>query len=100
MSNTCNTIEALLEQAFQPQSLQVEDESWKHAGHAGVEESGGGHFVVHIASTHFSGLARSQCHRMIYRALGKLFPADIHALSIHIDALDHEHLLTEPDTLA
>jgi len=84
VSHTRNSIEELLAQAFQPQSLQVEDESWKHAGHAGVKASGGGHFVVHIASERFSGLSRSQCHRMIYRALGELFPADIHALSIHI----------------
>jgi len=89
MSVTCNTIHELLEQAFEPLSLQVEDESWKHAGHADAKESGGGHFVVHITSTHFSGLPRSQCHRMIYRTLGDLFPADIHALSIHIGAADH-----------
>jgi len=86
MSNTRNTIHALLEQAFEPLALQVEDESWKHVGHVGVKESGGGHFVVHITSRHFSGLSRSQCHRMIYRALGELFPAAIHALSIHINA--------------
>jgi len=86
MSNTAHTIQDLLENTFQPQSLQVEDESWKHAGHAGAQESGGGHFVVHIASEHFSGLPRSQCHRLIYRALADLFPADIHALSIHICA--------------
>jgi len=90
MSNTRDTIHALLEQAFEPLSLQVEDESWKHAGHAGARESGGGHFVVHIASKHFSRLSRSQCHRMIYRALGELFPAKIHALSIHIDSPDSE----------
>ncbi len=86
MSNTRNTIHELLEQAFQPLSLLVEDESWKHVGHAGVKESGGGHFVVHIASKHFSGLSRSQRHRMIYRALGDLFPVEIHALSIHADS--------------
>jgi len=84
MNNTRNAIHVLLEQAFTPLSLHVEDESWKHAGHAGVKESGGGHFVVHIASKHFSRLSRSQCHRMIYRTLDELFPADIHALSIHI----------------
>jgi len=89
MQTTRDTIHALLDQAFQPLSLHIEDESWKHAGHAGAKESGGGHFVVHIASEHFAGLSRSQCHRMIYRALGSLFPAEIHALSIHIDAPDH-----------
>lgn len=86
--NTRNTIHTLLEQAFAPRSLHVEDESWKHAGHAGVQESGGGHFVVHIASQHFSELSRSQCHRMIYKALDELFPTDIHALSIHLDSPD------------
>jgi len=89
MSTLCNSIYARLEAAFEPLSLQVEDESWKHAGHAGVKESGGGHFVVHIASKHFSGLSRSQSHRMIYRSLGNLFPAEIHALSIHIIASDN-----------
>jgi len=92
MSNTgdtCNTIHTLLEQAFAPLSLQVEDDSWKHAGHAGAQASGGGHFVVHIASKHFAELSRSQCHRLIYRVLGELFPADIHALSIHIDSPDN-----------
>lgn len=87
MTQTCDTIKCLLEEAFQPQQLHIEDESWKHAGHAGVRESGGGHFIVHIASSHFDGLPRSQSHRMIYKALSSLFPNDIHALSIHIEAL-------------
>lgn len=85
MSGTCETIRQLLEKKFQPQSLRIEDESWKHAGHAGVQEHGGGHYIIHIKSACFSGLARSQSHRMIYRALASLFPSAIHALSIHID---------------
>jgi len=87
MTNTRDTIQALLEQAFQPEDLQIEDESSKHAGHAGARESGGGHFIIHIASAHFEELPRSQCHRMIYKALEALFPAHIHALSIHIGPL-------------
>ncbi len=87
MSATCDAIEALLEAEFQPQRLHIEDESWKHAGHAGVRESGGGHFVVQIASHHFNGLSRSQSHRLIYKALNSLFPNDIHALSIRIEAI-------------
>jgi len=88
MSHTGDTIRQLLEKEFHPQCLHVEDESWKHAGHAGASEHGGGHYVVHIKSEHFSGLPRSQCHRMIYQALGPLFPSAIHALSIQIDSVD------------
>ncbi|MDQ6982079.1 MAG: BolA family protein [Mariprofundus sp.] len=88
MSNTSDTIRDLLEKEFHPQCLQIEDESWKHSGHAGVREHGGGHYIVHIKSEHFSRLSRSQCHRMIYRALAPLFPSAIHALSIHIDSSD------------
>jgi len=89
MSQTSDTIRQLLDQAFQPVSLRIEDESWKHAGHAGVRESGGGHFVVHIASSHFKGMSRSQSHRLIYKALASLFPREIHALSIHVAAEFH-----------
>jgi len=87
MTQTCDTIKRLLEQAFQPQSLNIEDESWKHAGHAGARESGGGHFIVHIAAHQFDGLSRSQSHRLVYKALAPLFPKAIHALSIHIETL-------------
>ncbi|MDQ6957135.1 MAG: BolA family protein [Mariprofundaceae bacterium] len=83
MSPRSDKIHAILTQAFQPSSLQVEDESWKHAGHAGVKESGGGHFVVHITAAVFSEKSRITCHRMINHALKDEFGAVIHALSIH-----------------
>ena len=69
--------------AFNPKSLHVEDESWKHAGHAGVKESGGGHFVVHITAEIFADKSRIACHRMINQALKDEFGSIIHALSIH-----------------
>jgi len=88
MNNTGDTIRQLLEEEFHPQCLRIDDESWKHAGHAGVQEHGGGHYIVHIKSERFSGLSRSRCHRMIYQALAPLFPSAIHALSIQIDSTD------------
>ncbi|MDQ6967087.1 MAG: BolA family protein [Mariprofundaceae bacterium] len=84
MSSRSDKIHAILTQAFSPSSLQVEDESWKHAGHAGVKESGGGHFVVHISAEVFSGKPRIACHRMINQALKDQFGPMIHALSIHV----------------
>ncbi len=87
MSAATEQISQLLEQAFQPQSLRIEDESWKHAGHAGARESGGGHFVVHISAPAFAGKSRLQCHRMINQTLQPLFPSVIHALSIQIEPM-------------
>jgi len=88
VSNTVERIKQLLTEAFQPDTLSVEDESWKHAGHAGVREHGGGHYLVSIAGEHFDGKSRLQCHRMIHQALASLFPEEIHALSIQIASRD------------
>jgi len=75
-------IRDVLEQALKPDALEVEDESWRHAGHAGVRERGGGHFVVQIVASCFKGKTRVERHRMVNEALGDAFKADIHALSI------------------
>ncbi len=83
MNSSCEKIRHLLASEFQPEDLKIEDESWKHAGHAGAKESGGGHFIVHITTEKFTGKGRAQCHRLVYDALKPLFPATIHALSIH-----------------
>ena len=74
-------IERLLREAFQPVHLVVEDDSAKHAGHAGAA-SGGGHYNVDIVSAAFAGKSRVARHRMVYDALGALMHKEIHALSI------------------
>ncbi len=74
-------IRAALEAAFAPQALEVEDDSHRHAGHAGARD-GRGHFNVHIVSTTFAGMAPLARHRAIYAALGDMMQTDIHALSI------------------
>ncbi len=84
MTETSEQIRALLVEAFAPDKLEVEDESWKHAGHAGARESGGGHFVVHISARAFEGLSRLQAHRRILEVLRPLMRSKIHALSIDI----------------
>ena len=74
-------IRATLQAALQPQSLEIEDESHLHAGHAGAA-TGRGHFRARIVSTAFSGLPLVQRHRKVYESLGELMQTDIHALSI------------------
>ena len=73
------------EQAFQPERLEVADDSHRHAGHAGAPD-GRGHFDVTIVSAAFAGRAPLARHRAIYAALGEMMTTDIHALSIHASA--------------
>ncbi len=73
-------------QSLNPSTLQIEDESAMHAGHAG--NTGGGHFKLKITSSHFSEKSQIMRHRIIYQALAELIPSKIHALSIHALAPD------------
>lgn len=70
-----------LQEAFDPQRLELEDESHKHAGHAGARD-GRGHFRVLIVSAAFDGRPPLARHRAVYAALGDMMDTDIHALSI------------------
>ena len=74
-------IRQALHGALAPESLEVEDESHRHVGHAGAA-TGRGHFAVRIVSARFEGMAPIQRHRLVYEALGDLMQSDIHALSI------------------
>jgi BolA protein len=67
-----------------PLSLEIEDESHRHAGHAGARD--GGHFRVAIVAAVFSGKGTLARHRLVYDAAGDLMRGRIHALSIHARA--------------
>lgn len=74
-------IRAAIEAALAPVSLSVEDDSARHAGHAGARD-GRGHFNVEVVSHAFRGLAPLARHRRVYEAVGAMMETDIHALSI------------------
>jgi len=82
VNDRTEAIRSLLEEEFQPHHLKIIDESWKHAGHAGAKEQGGGHFIVEIVSEKFAGKSRIERHRMVNRATAGLFGPTIHALNI------------------
>lgn len=82
-------IRATLEAAFAPARVAVEDDSARHAGHAGAR-GGAGHFRVRIESQAFSGRGRLERHRMVYRALADMLPAEIHALNIDASSPDDD----------
>lgn len=64
-----------------PQSLEIRDESGKHASHEGAK-GGGGHYLLTIVSPRFAGKPPMARHRMVYDALSDLMHREIHALSI------------------
>jgi len=74
-------IKKLLTDNLDAQSVEVIDESHKHAGHAGAK-TGMGHFEVHITASAFAGKSLLERHRLVYEALGDMMQTDIHALSI------------------
>jgi len=71
---------------LEPTRLDIQDDSAKHAGHAG--NMGGSHFTLTIVSSHFCGKSQIIRHRSVYQALADLIPTRIHALSIHANAPD------------
>ena len=76
-----DAIRAALESVFKPTSLDVIDDSARHAGHAGARD-GRGHFKVRIVSDAFAGQGLLARHRAVYDALGTMMQTDIHALQI------------------
>ncbi|MBT8039123.1 MAG: BolA family transcriptional regulator [Xanthomonadales bacterium] len=70
-----------LNDAFEPENLGVEDESYLHKGHEGAKD-GRGHFRVLIIAEAFTGKNLLDRHRMIYRVLDEMMRIDIHALAI------------------
>jgi BolA family transcriptional regulator, general stress-responsive regulator len=64
-----------------PESIEIVDESSRHAGHEGAK-SGGGHYRLTIVSPRFAGQPAQARHRMVYDALGAMMRNEVHALTI------------------
>jgi BolA protein len=80
------TITNKLREAFSPASLQVQDESHLHEGHAGHRASGETHFRIYIVSGAFKGKSRIERHRLINATLADELASSVHALAIHAQA--------------
>ena len=80
---TAANIEHRLRERLQPQTLQVIDESYLHAGHVGANASGvGTHFKVRLNSPFFTGKSRVARHRLVYDALQEFIDQGLHAVAI------------------
>jgi len=72
--------------AFAPIALDVQDESARHAGHAGAMRGDGSqgetHFHVRIVSESFDGVSRVERQRRVHAALKDELAGPVHALSL------------------
>jgi BolA protein len=76
------TIRDKLTAAFAPLRLEVEDDSARHAGHAGARAGGESHFNVVIESEAFRGIGKVARQRLVYRALADELAGPVHALAV------------------
>lgn len=81
MTDRVEMIRSRLASELAPTHLEIIDDSAAHAGHAGARQ-GGGHFSALIVSAAFDGKSPVQRHQLVYRVLGEMMSAEIHALSI------------------
>lgn len=75
-----------LTSAFAPLALEIEDQSARHAGHAGATRADGSrgetHFHIRLVSPAFDGLTRVERQRRVYAALKDELAGPVHALSL------------------
>ena len=76
-------IRVRLTAAFAPETLEIANDSHRHAGHAGDDGTGESHFRVMIRAGAFAPMTRVQRHRAVHLALGDL-TTRIHALALDI----------------
>lgn len=69
-----------LERALTPRSLEIVDDSARHAGHAGAQH--GGHYRVTLVADAFRGRSQLERHRLVYAAVTPLLSGAVHALNI------------------
>jgi len=86
MGPVASAIRQKLTTALDPTVLEIDDQSAKHAGHAGAREGGESHFHLIIESAAFAGESALSRQRRVYRVLAEELKGQIHALSLTLRA--------------
>ena len=77
-------MEEKLKAAFNPQTIEIENQSHLHAGHAGDNGSGESHFHIHIVAEQFEGQNRVARQRAVYDVLQEEMAGPVHALALSV----------------
>ena len=97
MNDRARRITATLTDRFAPTLLRVEDDSARHAGHAGAAPGGQTHYTVTLVSAAFAGRSRVERSRTVHEALRDEFATGLHALALTLRTPD-EQARAEPAT--
>ena len=85
-----NPVETMMEQklrtAFAPSVLIIENDSHRHAGHAGSPGTGTSHFSVTMTAQTFEGMGRIDRQRKVYAVLADELAGPVHALALKLKA--------------
>jgi BolA protein len=84
MMPRADRIRALLTDAFAPAEIVIQDDSHRHAGHAGAAPGGQTHYTVQVVSPAFAGMSRVARSRAVHGALQAEFGSGLHALSLRL----------------
>ena len=79
-------LRTVLADALRPSSIEVVDDSARHAGHAGARAGGETHYSVLIVSERFAGMSRVARSREVHRLLQSEFDTGLHALGLTLKA--------------
>jgi BolA protein len=86
MGTIAATIRRKLTEGLAPTRLVIDDDSDRHAGHAGARSGGESHFNVTIESKAFAGLRQIERQRLVHRLLADELAGPVHALSLTLAA--------------
>jgi stress-induced morphogen len=82
MQSRAARLETILGQSFSPILLRIEDDSARHAGHAGAQPGGETHYNVMLVSESFLGMDRVARSRAVLAVLEGEFSTGMHALAL------------------
>lgn len=77
------SLEKKLQSAFNPQKLEIINESHLHAGHQpGFDGTGESHIRIKLVADKFEGMARVERHRNVNALLVEEMDQGLHAIAI------------------
>ena len=82
MSSLRNKLQVVLSTEFNPEYLEIRDDTDKHKNHMNIQHSKETHFTVFIVSQFFQSMNRIERHRRIMLPFEEVFKNQLHALSI------------------
>ena len=90
MTTRQDRIQQILNEIFRPESLEIVDESGKHANHAGRQglPAGETHYRVTMIAESLAGQSRLARSRAVHEALAAELDSGLHALSLSLRTPD------------